>query len=402
MRLSSAEFSQATLNDILKQQSQLFHIQQQLSTGHKIVTPADNPAGAAQVLDLQSAIGTNTQYQKNGDAASAGLNLEQSTLGSVENILQTVRTLALQGNNATQNNTSRASIGIQVEQSLQQLLGYANTRNSTGRYIFSGSKTSTQPFASLSNGQFSYAGDAIQRFMQIDSSRQIAGNDSGAAVFMEIRNGNGTFTATPGSRNTGTGVISPGSVTDRAAYTGDTYQITLTSSTQYQVKDTTTTNNPLVTTGTYAPSGTTLSFAGLQVTLSGDPAKNDTFTLAPSRLQSVFKTLQNLARIMMTPAIGTQSLTRLHNTINQSLASLDQSLNHIINKQASIGSRLSAIQSQQQLQQSWGIQLQSAQAQIQNVNIAQAVSQYQQQLTALRAAEQTYIKVQGLSLFKYL
>ncbi len=400
MRLSSAEFSQATINDILKQQSQLSHIQQQLSTGRKIVTPADNPAGAAQALDLQSAIGTNTQYQKNGDAASAGLNLEQSTLGSVENILQTVRTLALQGNNATQNNTSRASIGMQVEQSLQQLLGYANTRNSAGHYIFSGSKTSTQPFASLSSGQFSYAGDAIQRFMQIDSSRQIAGNDSGAAVFMEIRNGNGTFTAMPGSGNTGTGVISPGSVTDRAAYTGDTYQITLTSSTQYQVKDTTT-NSP-VTSGTYAPSGTALSFAGIQVTLSGDPAMSDTFTLAPSRSQSIFQTLQNLARVMTTPATGTQGLTQLHNTINQSLASLDQSLNHIINKQASVGSRLGAIQSQQQLQQNWGIQLQSAQAQIQNVNIAQAVSQYQQQLTALRAAEQTYTKVQGLSLFKYL
>ena len=234
MRLSTAEISQTSISAILDQQSQLNHTQQQLSTGRRIVTPADDPAGAAQALNLQSAIDTNTQLQKNGDAATARLNLEQSSLTQVQNVLQRVRTLTLQANNGTQTNESRSSIAAELSQSLKSLISLGNTRDSNGEYIFAGSQTSTQPFTQTPTKTFTYSGDAAQRFLQIDSSRQVATNDPGSAVFMQIANGNGTFTAVPGTpatpttpatTNTGSGIIDPGSVTDTSAYTGDTYSI---------------------------------------------------------------------------------------------------------------------------------------------------------------------------------
>jgi flagellar hook-associated protein 3 FlgL len=400
MRLSTAEISQTSISAILDQQSQLNHTQQQLSTGRRIVTPADDPAGAAQALNLQAAIDTNTQLQKNGDAATARLNLEQSTLTQVQNVVQRVRTLTIEANNGTQTNESRSSIASELSQSLKSLLSLGNTRDSNGEYIFAGSQTATQPFTQTPTNTFTYAGDSAQRFLQIDSSRQVATNDPGSSVFMQITNGNGTFTATPAAANTGSGIIDPGSVTNSSAYTGDTYSIQFTAANTYDVVDTTT-GTTVLSNQTYQ-SDSSISFAGIQTSISGTPATGDTFTVAPSGRQSVFQTVQNIVDTLNTPTSSVASNTKLHNSINQQLSALDQALGNIINKQAGVGSRLTAISSQQSLQQDWGTQLKSAQSKIQDVDYASAISQYQLQLTGLEAAQKTYTQVQGLSLFKYL
>lgn len=405
MRLSTSEFYQTSINGILNQQQQLNQLQQQLSTGKKVVNPADNPPVAAQLLNLQSAVQTNTQYQQNGNTATSGLNVEQSTLTSVVQSLQSIQTLAIQGNNASQDNTSRKTISNQINQALQQLMTYANTKDPSGNYIFSGSQTNTQPFSQDSNGNYVYNGDSLQQFTQIDYTRQIATNDPGNAVFMNIPNGNGTFTTTAASGNQGTGIISPGSVTNAAQYStvqGDTFSIQFSSGGHYQVADTTTGTLVSGASGTYSPSGTTIQFDGIQTSISGNPVSGDSFTIKASQSQSIFQTVASLAQIFAKPTSSNQSLTQLHNTVSQDLASLQQGLNHVIDVQAGVGSRLQAIQSQQTEQQNWGTQLQTTQGQLQNVNVAQAVSNYQQQLTSLQAAEQTYVQVEGLSLFKYI
>ncbi|WP_083251345.1 flagellar hook-associated protein FlgL [Acidihalobacter yilgarnensis] len=401
IRISTQQFSQAAISSMLSQEAQLSQTQQQLSTGRQILTPADNPAGAAQALNLQSAIDTNTQYQTNGNAATARLGLEQSTLQGVGNLLQSVRTLALQGNNGTQTDASRASIASQLSQNLQQLLAMGNTQDAGGSYIFSGSQTQTKPFTQNPNGSFSYFGDNAQRYLQIDANRQVAVNDAGSNVFMQIPSGNGSFTAVPGATNTGSGIIDPGTVTAATGYTGDTYQIQFTTATQFNVVDSTT--GTTVLSNQAFQSGSTISFAGIQTSITGAPATGDQFTIAPSQSQSMFQTVQNMITALNTPSGGSAgSQARLHNVMNQSLSSLDQAMTNVINKQAGVGSRLNAITDQQQLQSNAKLQLQTAQSQIQDLNYASAISLYNQQLAGLQASQLTYQKVQSLSLFKYI
>lgn len=400
MRISTQQFTQNNIESILNQQSQLNHTQQELSTGRKIVNPSDNPSGAAQVLGLQSAIATNKQYQSNGNAATANLNLEQSTLGQVGQVLQSVRTLVLQANNGTQTNTSRADIASQIDQNFKQILSAANTQDSNGNFIFSGSQTATKPFVQNLNHSVSYQGDTAQQFIQIDNSRQVAVNDPGNNVFMNILNGNGTFTANASTSNTGNGVIKPGTVLNQNSYTGDTYKINFINSSTYNVVDTTT-GTTVATKQTYL-SGASIKFGGIQTSITGQPAANDSFTIAKSQSQSVFTTLNNIVTTLKTPASNSQGMARLHNSLNQELSSLGQAMNNIIDKQANVGARQNTISNQQQLQKNWGVQLQKAQSKIQNVNIASAISQYQLELTALQASQKTYTQVQGLSLFKYI
>ncbi|HHO69421.1 MAG TPA: flagellar hook-associated protein 3, partial [Gammaproteobacteria bacterium] len=52
MRIGTLQLFRQGVNSILEQQSKLFDIQQQLSTGKRIVKPSDDPSGAAQVMGL--------------------------------------------------------------------------------------------------------------------------------------------------------------------------------------------------------------------------------------------------------------------------------------------------------------------------------------------------------------
>ena len=100
-----------------------------------------------------------------------------------------------------------------MRQSLDQLVQIANQKDGNGSYLFSGNLESTAPVARM-GATFTYNGDQGQRYIQIGEGRQVADGDSGAAVFFKIRNGNGAFTASPASGNTGSGVLGPGSVVD--------------------------------------------------------------------------------------------------------------------------------------------------------------------------------------------
>ncbi|MHB9050581.1 MAG: flagellar hook-associated protein FlgL, partial [Thiomonas delicata] len=88
--------------------------------------------------------------------------------------------------------------------------------------------------------------------------------------------------------------------------------------------------------------------------------------------------------------------------ISNVLASLDQNQTHLLSAQAAIGSRLQQVQAVQTQNASLTLQLQTQQSQLADINYPQVISQYQQSLTALQAAQKAFTQVQGLSLFQYI
>ena len=69
MRISTSWAQQTAVNSMLDQQSRLQQTQMQLSTGKKILTPSDDPAAAARIIDLNQSIKQTEQYQSNINAA---------------------------------------------------------------------------------------------------------------------------------------------------------------------------------------------------------------------------------------------------------------------------------------------------------------------------------------------
>jgi flagellar hook-associated protein 3 FlgL len=217
-------------------------------------------------------------------------------------------------------------------------------------------------------------------------------------VFNQIKTGNGTFEVTPASSNTGTGILGATTVTDPASYDGGSYSINFTAPNAYQVVNS---GGTVVSSGTYT-SGQAISFAGIQATLSGQPAAGDSFAVAPSSNQSVFTTVQNLANALQQNTATPAGETQLNNAVTSAINGIDQALDQTQTLQASVGARLNTITTSQAVSTTQQTQLQTSISSLQSLDYASAVTSLDSENTTLSAAMEAYTQTQGLSLFKYL
>jgi len=227
MRISSSQLHASAINSILQQQASLSNIQLQIATGRKILTPADDPAGAARALGLSQSVLATEQYERNSDIAESRLRQEESSLTGATELIQRVRELTIQANNDSQSNETRPLIASEIKQRFNELLTIANTRDANNEYLFSGFQSQTQAFTENPDGTVTYNGDEGQRFLQIGISRQVATGDSGADVFGLVGSGNGDFISRAHAFNTGNGVINSNAIFDTAAYVADDYTAVL-------------------------------------------------------------------------------------------------------------------------------------------------------------------------------
>tara|TARA_R110002074_G_scaffold30521_1_gene86369 strand:- start:331 stop:1533 length:1203 start_codon:yes stop_codon:yes gene_type:complete len=400
MRLSSVQIFQQGISGILDQQAKLNQTEQQLATGKRILSPSDDPVGAVQILDITEDLKLVDQYTRNGGLAEGQLALEESVLTSVGNVLQGVRELVLQANNATQTPETRNSIATAVEARLDELHSLANTRDANGEYIFAGFQSGAEPFSRQGNN-FSYNGDDGQRFLQLGGSTQVSVRDSGFDVFMSIPSGNGTFGVEPNVANTGTAVVGATSVA--GSFVSDDYVVSFSQATPsdpitYDIMDS---SPSVIASGTYA-SGDTISFAGTVLQFDGVPEDGDSFDVTPSVKQDMFTSLQAIVDDLRDSGSSSSSVAAVNNGMGQALNNIDQALGHVLEVRADVGVRQSRVDNQLNINESFTLQLQGTLSDIQDLDVAEAISRLNLQLTALQAAQQTYVKVQGLSLFNYL
>ncbi|MDP4030043.1 MAG: flagellar hook-associated protein FlgL [Gallionella sp.] len=224
MRVSSNMLFDSNVAAMTQQQARLMQTQQQVSTGRKILTASDDPVAAARALDVTQSDAMNTQYAANRGAARHTLSLAESTLQGVTSLLQDVKTATVSAGSGTMNASDRRTMATDLSGRLQELTGLANSTDGVGNFLFAGFQSKTTPFVSTAAGM-AYFGDDGQRNVQVSATRQMPSSGNGADMFMRIKNGNGTFVAQADAGNTGTGIISQGSIIDQTALTGDSYTI---------------------------------------------------------------------------------------------------------------------------------------------------------------------------------
>ena len=398
MRVSTQTLFDTGSRAIQDQQAGLFKTQQQIATGRKILTPADDPAAAARVLEESQSLAVTQQHAVNRQAAKTALGLEEGVLDGVSNALQNARTLAVQAGNPALADADRAAIATELRGIRDEILGLANSTDGNGQYLFSGYQGGTRPFTQTA-ASVAFQGDEGQRLAQVGPSRRLAVNDSGAEVFSRLPTGNGTLAAGAAAANTGTGVIGPLTVTDAAA--ADLLapvSITFTSPTEFTV---TGSGAGLPATLSYV-AGQAVSFNGWSVGLDGAPAAGDTFTVAPAAPQSVFKTLDDFIARLETPVTSPGKSAHLSNALNGVLNNLDQGLNRVLTVQSSVGARLKELDSLAGTGENLVLQHQQALAGLHDLDYAEAISRFTQQQINLQAAQQSFSRLAGLSLFNFL
>jgi flagellar hook-associated protein 3 FlgL len=188
MRISTSTAYDRGTAEILRQNVDLNKTLLQIATGKRILTPSDDPADAARILDLNQQEQRTVKFQDNIKVAEANLEIEDITLKSIVDLLQRVRELSVQGSNDTYDADQRGAIALEVNQLNDSLLGYANAVNGQGEYLFSGHAIDTVPFQVINDGaneNVKYFGDQGQKNIKIGASRQIASGNNGYDVFMD-------------------------------------------------------------------------------------------------------------------------------------------------------------------------------------------------------------------------
>jgi len=401
MRLSTAGMHRSSVDAMLEQQVKLSKTQNQVATGKKFQTAAEDPIGAARVSGLERKLADNAQYGRNSNIIKSRLSNEEQTLADMTSVLQSARDSALAGGNATLGPTERKMIANQVRQNLAALMDMANRQDSNGEYLFAGTSTATRPFAQGATG-VNYLGDQTTRQIRISSTQSLADAHTGADAFMGITERNGVFRTTVSATNTGNATVGVGTVTNPSSWVAGNYTLQFTSATDWQVVDDSTPTPVVMASGAGFTSGQGIGFLGVSVTITGAPAAGDSFGITPAQKTDVFTMLDELARTLEGDGAIAGSEAAFQNELGASIANLDAGLDRVVSVRAEVGTRLQAIDTAADFRDSEAVDLQSLISDVRDVDYAAAISQLNQQYTSLQAAQAAYSKIAQLSLFDYL
>jgi len=221
MRVSTSQIYNIATLGMTQAQAAIVKTQEQIASGKRVLSPADDPVAAANILQINQDLARTEQYKKNIDIADNSLSLEETSLKTVVDLMQRMRELAVKsGNTAVYTAADYQSLAAEVDTRIDELLNLQNARNSSGQYIFAGYQGDTQPFVNNGGGNYSYMGDEGQLRLQASASVSVAVSDSGKKLFVDIPSGHNTFNTSASSANRAVppAIINVGEVIDQEAF----------------------------------------------------------------------------------------------------------------------------------------------------------------------------------------
>ena len=415
MRISTPGFYEAGLKAILDQQSGLVKTQLQISTQKRVLAPSDDPVASTSIEALKKDLASLARFKQNAQKAQGYNEQSDGLLSTSTTILQQVRDLALRAGNGTYTILERDAIAREMQERLDEIFGVANTQNAEGEYLFSGFKTNVTPFARDAAGNYLYNGDNGQRLLNVSANVSVAINDSGFDVFQNIKNGNGQFATSGALTNVGAGVISPGTVSDPAAYAAaatQTYTITMVTNSAGQLAYNVFGSvdgqiipalpaNPTLNAPAYV-ADSAITVNGAQVVLTGAPVAGDSFTMQPSSSQDIFTSIQQAINAIRLPQSNDAQKAQFRMALDAALESIDRGMENIDNIRAHVGSRLNVVESEVASNQGYQLANKSTLSSLEDLDMVEAITRFNQQQVALDAAQQSFARIQGLSLFRFL
>lgn len=181
MRLSTQFMFQSRIDSLSQAMTGYNDLSTRLSAGQTLLTPSDDPTGASQSVELQSALSRMSQFDMARTYAQDALGQEDNTLGSISNLLsENLSEKIVAAGDGAYSDEDRQALATELQGIRDNLLDLANTKNSDGRYIFAGYKTGTAPF----EDDGSYVGGDTAMTQVVSDSTEMAVGHTGSDVFM--------------------------------------------------------------------------------------------------------------------------------------------------------------------------------------------------------------------------
>lgn len=406
MRIPTLIQYKSQLDSISSQSDELTLLQRKINSNKKLINSSDDPVLSQRIKSTQDYINQINAFQQNTTNAQNRFNLIESSIKRSLDSVARVRELIRGAQSDTASPTDRQNMVKELRGLLNNLNGYANTKDGSGDFIFSGTSTTTAPFSTV-NGVFQYMGSQSSSQIEISETISQRYNESGQEVFGDIRLGNGSFTIHQGSTpNLGTAETGVGTVTNFSNYVEDDYTLTFVTNGDgqlaYQVIGA---NSGQVIPAAPATvptdaveyhSGDAIAFNGISFMVTGAPEVGDTFEIQPSQTQNALETIRQVTETIGMNITTNAEKANYHQELSQLSASVDQINNHLTNYLSDIGYRTATVETEVSWNQTVVEDQTMILSHLSDADLAALVPEANQKMLSLQITSESYIKLSQL------
>ena len=449
-RVGTANMYDNAIRNVSARQTSLVNLQENLTSGKRVVRASDDPVSAAQAERALTRISRIQTEQRALENQRNAIAQAESTMGDAIGLVQEARQLMVSAGNGTLTSNDRATIANQLQSLRDQLTAVANRTDTNGIPLLGALGSAQSPFMGPLNStpDYLFAGQAGQTASDGVTLPNTLDGDS-AFMFDAKRDGSFHAAITPGTST----VIVPGATTPSVPAMGQpnraltTSAITVAEGTNfnknpatglaytYSVSFSNVTLDPATNTlsATYNVSSTdpafvppaaqtlnpikigekgefninglppgmsmkvtTLPTKAVDGTITLSPADGDTINISPQA--SVFSVIDKaIAEIKAAPNSNVAA-----QAISQALANVDIGLERMSNIRSYAGELLNRADRITGDQEKRSVQLESDRSRAEDLDMIKGISDFQNQQTGYQAALQAYASVQKLSLFNYI
>ncbi|MFN0186325.1 MAG: flagellar hook-associated protein FlgL [Aquabacterium sp.] len=397
MRLATSTRWSATLDNLMRRQAELSRAQEQMSGGLRVNRPSDDPTAAARAERARGVQARAEADQRALGVSRNAMQLAEGALGSGVETLQSARETLVNAGNATYGPVERLALANQLRQLRGQLLSVVNQGDGAGGFVFGGQGTTAAPFLDGTTG-VTFGGTGGQ--INASSREQMPTTVDGRQIWLSSNSGNGVFETAAAGANAGAGWIDAGRVIDPSAITGSSYDIVFAGTPGNLTFSVLRDGNATGMTNVAYRSGQAIAVDGMSLTVSGAPVAGDQFQVRPSQpTLDPFTALDRAIAVLSDPSAN---VGQVQQAVNHGVRDMDAVLTNVQAARSVAGntlSRLDAIEQRTRDRSLWAKQVQSD---AEDLDMVQAVSEFQNRQSGYQVALQTYAMVQRLSMFDYL
>ena len=394
-RISSFHNYQSVQNDLRRQENKVHHNQAQLASGKKLMSPSDDPLATHYLQNIGQ---QSEQLKQYGDAivlVRNRLEHHEVIISNSESFTDEAKRTVMEMINGSLSPEDRLAKQREIQELSNNFLNLANTQDESGNYTFAGTKPKSQPFFRDNEGNVTYAGDDYQRKMRIASSFEMAMNDPGSKLFMEIDNPFGDFEPQY-ELQTGSDLLLE-KATSSSFQDSSNYKVTFVDMQNgkfgYQLEK----DGSVVDAKEFDPQ-TGIEYENIKIQIKGQITKGDSISLEPRSSFSIFDTFKEASRLAESSVSDTSATAKLHQVTEEFHAAFI----HITKARTDVGARLSTLDIQEQQHEDFKLSLAKAKSNFEDLDYSKAIIEFNENSRALQASQQAFGKTKDLTLFNYI
>ncbi len=382
---------------------ELEKVNEQYNTGKKYQSAADSPSNFASTMRLEHDIAMYEQYTTNSGYALDNLTLEETSLSTINEVLDRANVLLQSGVNGSYSGTELNSISQELKEIQKQIYDLINTKTATGESIFSGGLSDIDAYLCQDDGTYICQADCSQRFVQASSSAKIAVSDSAKNFFEHVETARsvdvtGGLTFSYSDYQSFESFYNRNYLTDTnsaAEITKNTYTVTQ-SGTEYIVKD-----SAGAEVARSAAGAKNLNFNGLNLNLE-NVSGSATFTLATAENDNVLNTIGKAIAAIDNYNNGAITRSDADNILSQTQVSIRNTQLSVNTTMTSIGARQNTLDNIINANCEISDVKKEAKATISEVDLYEVTTDLTKTQTYLQMAMTSFNYVTGTSLFDYI